>query len=109
MPDGFQVDLTALDQAAVGISRTLRDMQTIAVEDISGDSGQYGHDGLHEAFEHFCQRWQYGVEVLIEDGGKIVTALNACLDAYIDSDSTAAESMRTAGSGADPAVEVADG
>jgi hypothetical protein len=87
----------------------MRDMQTIAVEDISGDAGQYGHDGLHEAFEHFCERWQYGVDVLIEDGGKVVTALNASMDSYIDADSTAAESMRMTGAGADPAVEMADG
>lgn len=109
MSDGFEVDLTALDQAVVGIARTMRDMQTIAVEEISGDVDQYGHGGLHEAFEHFCERWQYGVSVLIEDGSKIVTALNASMDSYIDGDSSAAESMRAVGTDTDPAAEVAGG
>ncbi|MBC6447147.1 hypothetical protein [Actinokineospora xionganensis] len=106
---GFNVDLAALDQAGQAISQTMHDMKTCSVDRIDGGSGQYGHDGLHEAFEHFCDRWQYGVEVLIEDGDKIAKALNASLDAYIDVDQSAEQSMRATGSGADPAAEVADG
>ncbi|MGH3973076.1 MAG: hypothetical protein ACRDS9_07100 [Pseudonocardiaceae bacterium] len=109
MPNGFDVQLAALDQAAQAISQTMRDMESCAVEDIAGDAGQYGHDGLHDAFEHFCDRWQYGVEVLIEDGDKIVRALNASMDTYINTDGAVEQSMRSVGTGADPAVDVADG
>ncbi|MGH3965175.1 MAG: hypothetical protein ACRDTH_11600 [Pseudonocardiaceae bacterium] len=106
---GFDVKLLALDQAAQAVSQTMRDMETCAVEDIHGEAGQYGHDGLHEAFQHFCDRWQYGVEFLIEDGDKIARGLNASMDAYINADGTAEQSMRSVGAGADPAVDVADG
>lgn len=109
MPDGFDVQLVALDQAAQAVSQTMRDMESCAVEDIDGGADQYGHDGLHDAFEHFCDRWQYGVEVLIEDGDKIAKALNASMDAYINADSTVEQSMRSIGTGADAAVDVADG
>lgn len=109
MPHGFDVKLGALDQAAQAISQTMRDMESCAVEDIEGRAHQYGHNGLHDAFEHFCDRWQYGVEVLIEDGDKIVRALNASMDAYIDADGAAEQSMLSVGTGADPAVDVADG
>jgi len=107
--DGFNVDLAALDQAAYGISRIMQDMRSCAVEDIDGGAAQYGHDELHSAFEYFCDRWQYGVEVLIEDGHKIVTALNASMDAYIATDRTAEQTFRSTGTGADPAKDVADG
>lgn len=106
---GFNVDLGALDQASQAVARTMYDMRTCAVEDIAGDAPQYGHDGLYEAFEHFCGRWQYGMELLVADGDTIVRALNLSMDAYLDADQSAEQSMRTAGTGADPAVEVADG
>lgn len=109
MPDGFDVDLVALDQAAQAISQTMHDMKTYAVDDIVGASVMYGHGGLHDAFDHFCDRWQYGVEVLVEDAGKIAKALNASIDAYVDVDSAAEQTMHVIGSGTDPAVDAADG
>jgi hypothetical protein len=107
--DGFNANLEALDAAATSISQTMRDAETIDVEDISGDAPQYGHDGLHASFDHFCSRWQYGVEMLIEDGASIVQAINEAVDTYIKADSSAERSLHTAGSGADPAVEAVDG
>lgn len=79
------------------------------MEDIVGPAEQYGHGGPHDAFEHFCDRWQYGVEVLIEDGDKIATALTASRDTYVNADGAAVQSMRSVGTGADPALDVADG
>ncbi len=109
MTDGFNVDLATLDMAATSISQTMRDMATIDIDDIPGDSQQYGHEGLHASFEHFCSRWQYGVEVLVEDGASIVQAINAAVDTYIEADRSAEGSLHTAGSGADPALDAVDG
>jgi hypothetical protein len=106
---GFNSDLATLDMAATSISQTMRDMATIDVDDIPGDSSQYGHEGLHASFEHFCSRWQYGVEVLVEDGASIVQAINAAVDTYIEADRSAESSLHAAGSGADPAVDAIDG
>lgn len=109
MTGGFNADPHTLDVAATSISQTMRDMATIDVDDIPGDSPQYGHEGLHASLEHFCSRWQYGVEVLIEDGASIVQAINGAVNTYIEADSSAESSLRAAGSGADPAVDAVDG
>lgn len=106
---GFDVQLAALGQAAQAISQTMQDMKSCEVEDIAGPAGQYGHDGLYDAFEHFCDRWQYGVEVLVEDGDKIAAALTKSKDTYLTADRTAVQSIRAVGTGADPAADVADG
>lgn len=109
MGSGFNADLETLDLAATSIAQTMRDMEVIDLEDISGDAPQYGHEGLHASLEHFCSRWQYGVEVLVEDGASIVQAINAAVQTYIEADSSAERSLHSAGSGTDPAVDAVDG
>lgn len=109
MPEGFDVDLEVLDGAATTISRTMRDMEQCEVEDIVGPEEEYGHEGLHEAFEHFCDRWQTAVELLIEDGDSISSALNRSVDAYIEVDSSAARTFKAHGDGVDPAEGAIDG
>lgn len=109
VPEGFNVDLQALDRAAEAIAQTMHDMQSREVGDICGDEQQYGHSGLHAAFEHFCSRWQYGVEVLIEDGDTMTQVLNKVVDTYVAADQSSAQSLRSMGQCSDPAAEVADG
>ncbi|WP_258342229.1 hypothetical protein [Saccharopolyspora gregorii] len=109
MTQGFDVDLQVLDSAGEAVAQTMHDMQSCKVEDICGDEQQYGHAGLHDAFEHFCDRWQHGVEVLIEDGDTITQVLNKVVDTYVEADAASEESMRAVGRGEDPAAGVADG
>lgn len=98
---GFDVQLAALDQAAQAISQTMQDMKSCEVEDIVGPANQYGHDGLHDAFEHFCDRWQYGVKVLVEDGDQVAAALTESKDTYVNADRAAVQSIQSAGTGLD--------
>lgn len=109
MAQGFDVDLEVLDGAATAISRTMRDMEQCEVEDIVGPEEEYGHAVLHEAFEHFSDRWQDGVDLLIEDGDTIVRALNRAVDVYLEVDRSAERTFKAHGDGADPAVGAVDG
>jgi hypothetical protein len=84
--DGFDVDTGVLRAAADGISDTVRAMETIAVDDISGPVEQYGHDDLGAAFDEFSERWQYGVEVLTTDGSAISEALRSATRRYAEVD-----------------------
>lgn len=106
---GFEVDLQVLENAGIAITQTMRDMEARRVDNIYDDEQQYGHVGLHDGLRHFCERWQYGVEVLVEDGNTITRVLNDVVDTYIEADQAALREMHAAGSGMDPATEVADG
>ncbi|WP_243793886.1 hypothetical protein [Saccharopolyspora gloriosae] len=109
MPDGFQVDLTALDQTGQAISQTIEDMGSKPLGDIDGPSGDYGHAGVHASFKHFCDRWEKALNTLIDDGDTLVQALNASMDSYVEADHAAVQSMRSVGAGSDPAQDAADG
>lgn len=108
MSQGFEVDLDVLDRAATSIARTMNGMEQCEVEDIVGPEEDYGHDALREAFAHFCDRWQEGVELLVDDGATIVSALNRAVDTYMRVDESPAQTFKTHGSGADPAVGAVD-
>lgn len=75
-------------------------MESCDVKAICGEQAQYGQAGIHEAFEYFYQRWQYGVEVLIEDGEEITEALGAAIDTYAAAEDAAAQSFTPGGGGA---------
>jgi hypothetical protein len=64
----------------------MREMRTIAVNDLSGPIEQYGHDELGGAFDEFSERWQHGIEVLITDGAAISGALRSAAKSYVGVD-----------------------
>lgn len=109
MSQGFEVDLQVLDSAAEAVAQTMHAMQSCTVEDLCGDAPQYGHADLHAAFQHFCDRWQYGVEMLIEDGTTLTQVLNKVVETYVQADHDGERTMHASGSGVDPAAEQADG
>lgn len=109
MVDGFDVDVGVLADAASGISQTMGDMRQCEVEYIVGPEEMYGHAGVHGAFEHFCDRWQEGVELLLEDGGIISDALIRAVDTYVGVDTSIADGFRVQSSGPDPGVAEVNG
>ncbi|SFB64949.1 hypothetical protein SAMN05216266_1514 [Amycolatopsis marina] len=80
--DGFDVDVDALRGAASGIGKTLHDREVCEIRGVCGDAEQYGSDAVHGAFADFCGRWQYGVEVLLDDAEGIRDALGRAASAY---------------------------
>ncbi|HEX7660551.1 MAG TPA: hypothetical protein VF444_13840 [Pseudonocardiaceae bacterium] len=65
---GFKVDLTALTEAAQGLTDTVNDVSDESVTDIVSDPAALGHDGLAGTLSYFCSRWQVGVRSLAKDG-----------------------------------------
>lgn len=80
--DGFDVDVDALRGAASGIGKTIHDRDVCEIRGVCGDAEQYGSDAVHGAFADFCGRWQYGVEVLLDDAEGIRDALDRAASAY---------------------------
>lgn len=109
MSEGYRVDIEVLDLAGEAIAQTMHDMESCEVQGICGEQAQYGHAGLHEAFGHFCERWQEGVEMLIEDGDTIVRVLNRAAQAYLQADHDSIRTLESAGAGLDPAAGAIDG
>lgn len=79
---GYGVDLDALRGAAGGIRRTVDEMRDQRVEDLDPSGRGVGHEGLAEAVAGFCERWQHGVGVLVEDGEEIGRQLGAAVEVY---------------------------
>jgi hypothetical protein len=82
MPDGFKVDLGALQKAAEGVTDTLNALATKKVSDIDAKESAFGHDKLGGTVSDFCERWQIGVEHLAKDGQEVADRLNASVNAY---------------------------
>lgn len=79
---GYRVDLTALTQAAQGITDTVNDVTGGNVTEIVGDQGALGHDHLASTLSDFCSRWQIGVQNLAKDGRTIAGRLTNSVVAY---------------------------
>lgn len=89
MADGFRVDLSALEDAAAGVNRTLAELKAHKVSDLAGSKDEYGHDDLAETVADFCTRWELGVENLAKDAQQVATRLSQSVQAYLQVDQAA--------------------
>jgi hypothetical protein len=108
MPDGFRVDLGALESAAEGINTTLYELQSKKVSDVDGAKGDYGHDDLGDTIADFCDRWEIGVEHLAKDAQEIASRLSLSVQAYLRVDQGLkgqADGMLQRSAGEDPGVK----
>jgi hypothetical protein len=107
MPDGFRVDLAALEDAAAGINMTLEDLGNARVDSLDGRSADYGHDHLASTVADFCDRWEIGVEHLATDGREVAQRLSQSVQDYRRVDTAAKDRMngiRQRSTGPDPAA-----
>lgn len=102
MPEGYAVDLAALDAAARGIRTTVDQVSVDPRLDHLGAAA--GHDQLTHALGEFGVRWRSGVEALSEDGRAIADRLARTHEAYRASDAEAAPGIdgTLRGTGPDP-------
>jgi hypothetical protein len=101
---GFHVDVDRVEEAARGITESTRDQDNFELDDLCGPAEMYGHDGVHEALEEYCDRWSEGLDLLTEDAAAIGDALSQVAAAYRAVDESAAGSLS-----GDPAMGAADG
>lgn len=107
MSGGFNVDLSALLQAAEGTNAVIADVSRRKVSDISGPQAAYGNDDLGSTVADFCSRWEIGVQNLSTDASQIAgrLALSALGYAKAEKKSVAAISgVFQHSSGTDPAA-----
>lgn len=109
MADGFQVDLTALQQAAQGVDGVLDEVSVQSVGNIPSGSNAIGHLGLANTLADFLSRWTRGVDNLASDGHEIAAQLTANVNAYTAAEEHARGRFTVLGgelkgSGTDPGV-----
>ena len=93
MSGDYTVDLTALTDAASGISGTIAMFDEHHVEDIDCPKAAFGHDRLAVAINSFCDRWQHGVNCLVKDGREVAGRLTASVNAYNHTEQSAADTF----------------
>lgn len=107
MPEGFSVDIGALQNAAEGVMDTLNAMATKKVKDIDAPGDAFGHDKLGGTVSDFCERWDIGVGHLAEDANEVAERLVSSVNAYAHFERTAqqrfAEILQSS-AGPDPAA-----
>ncbi|MFF5079443.1 hypothetical protein ACFY36_20490 [Actinoplanes sp. NPDC000266] len=100
---GFHVEVEVLESASAGIRQSVADQRDSALENLDGAAGAYGHAGLHRAMENFCDRWNEGLDILVEDAEAIGKILDEAARAYRSADAASAGRLTT-----DPAEGVVD-
>jgi hypothetical protein len=100
---GFHVDVDKMAEAGSGISQAVKDQDNFELRGLCGDSGLYGHQGLHDALMDFGVRWSDGLDVLTDDAGAIGDALTKAANAYRGIDDATARTM-----GGDPGQGAVD-
>lgn len=92
--DPLQIFLDQVSAAAKGIQSTVQGTDKIGVDRIVGPDAQYGHDGVHAALKEFGDRWQRGVEALLQDAEALSDGLDAAVTSYAKSDQRLADILR---------------
>lgn len=102
----FSVDLTALEQAAEGVSDVLGAFGGPGLTALPADTSVTGNSSVANALGDFCSRWEQGVQHLVTEGKQIADRLSYAAQAYAAyEDATrhaAAEGGTVAGNAPDP-------
>ncbi|MEU4693898.1 hypothetical protein [Actinoplanes sp. NPDC023714] len=101
---GFHVDIESLEQAGDGIARSVDDQEKHRLKEVCAGPEAYGDVSIHRAMQHFCDRWNDGLDLLVEDAKKVSDVLGRAAAAYRAVDNANAASLR-----GDPGTQVTDG
>ncbi|WP_436524235.1 WXG100 family type VII secretion target [Actinoplanes sp. HUAS TT8] len=98
---GFHVDIESLEQASGGIARSVNDQEKRQLKDVYAGPEAYGDVSVHRAVKHFCDRWNDGLDLLVEDAKEVSDILGRAATAYRAVDNANAASLR-----GDPGTQV---
>jgi hypothetical protein len=107
MSDGFQVNLTALLEAAEGVNGAIAAMASNKVSDIGAPQANYGNEKLAGTASDFCSRWETGVQNLTTDGCQFASRLALSAVAYAKAEKknvSAISGIMRRSNGTDPAA-----
>ncbi|MEU0068912.1 hypothetical protein ABZ027_05060 [Streptomyces sp. NPDC006332] len=75
---GKDIKAAGLDGIAKGINLTLEELKELGADSVAGQGRGFaelalsgldlGHEDLKSAFSSFCERWEWGVRALVEEG-----------------------------------------
>jgi hypothetical protein len=92
----YTVSAARLQEVATGINNTIGELKTLGIAEAAEQGRgfdnleltglQVGHQGLQEAFDQFCQKWEWGVRSLVSDGNQLAVRLNLSAGGYHDAD-----------------------
>jgi hypothetical protein len=92
MTDGYGLDAAALRATADGINEAIGELKELGwAEEASAGRGfselalsglEVGHPGVQEALDRFCERWEWGVRTLVQDGNEIAGRLGLAAGRY---------------------------
>jgi hypothetical protein len=100
---GFHVEIDVLEAAAAGIAGSVADQERSPLAGLDRGAETYGHEGLHGAMETFCDRWNEGLDILLDDAGAIGDILARAAHEYRAVDRAGAARLT-----GDPAERVVD-
>jgi hypothetical protein len=82
---GKDIKAAGLDEIAKGITLTLAELKDLGVDSLAGAgrgfaelslSGlELGHEGLLSEFTSFCERWEWGVRALVNEGNNFAAGV----------------------------------
>ncbi|MBY8886212.1 hypothetical protein K7472_15270 [Streptomyces sp. PTM05] len=93
-----------LEDAADGINGVIHELQSVGgaadgtlgrgFKDLALDGLQLGHEGLTAALGGFCDRWEWGVRTLVNDGTEFADRLGLSAGTYYAMDTYASDTFK---------------
>ncbi|MFI9204707.1 hypothetical protein [Streptomyces sp. NPDC053048] len=93
---GIHAGKDALDGVAKGINGAIGELKEIGTAgsaavgrgfaDLALSGVETGHDGLTAAFKTFCERWEWGVRALVQDGSQFAERVGLAAGYYQEAD-----------------------
>ncbi len=93
---GKDIKASGLDAIAKGITLTLDELKELGVDSAAGQGRGFanlalsgldlGHDDLKSAFSSFCERWEWGVRALVEEGNLFARHVGLAAGTLYESD-----------------------
>ncbi|MGR3939475.1 hypothetical protein [Streptomyces sp. BRA346] len=92
----LRVDKETVERLTKGITSALDELREIGTADDAAQGSGFnemplskmeaGHDGLAEAFEGFCEEWEWGVRGLMADADDVAQALGLAAGGTFEED-----------------------
>ncbi|MGW0337984.1 hypothetical protein ACWD0J_40440 [Streptomyces sp. NPDC003011] len=107
---GKDIQATGLDGIAKGINLTLDELKELGVDSMAGQGRGFsqlalsgldlGYDDLKSAFTSFCERWEWGVRALVEEGSLFAHHVGLAAGTLYERDQYVGNTLKIAASSA---------
>lgn len=88
MAEDIGVEPDELTGAAATINDTVANAEGVQLEELTGDSEAYGHNGVFESVSQFCTTWQVGTTLLAQRSRSLADAVAEAARTYGEHESS---------------------